>query len=96
MTGPPGTGLSTIVNQLIAKLENNNKTFTCLCSLNFSALIIKGQSIHKFLTKIKVMESIYILKYDYLFEDKVLFKNSYLKLNQISNLLSLEITTNQR
>ena len=40
ITGPAGTGKSTMINQLKEELIKNNKTFKCLCPTNLSALII--------------------------------------------------------
>jgi hypothetical protein len=71
ITGPPGSGKSTLINKLKIKLEEMNKTYECLTPTNLSALIIGGKTVHKFVNKIKKMESIYKLKYDYIFVDEI-------------------------
>ena len=71
ITGSAGTGKSHLINELKKKLDENKKLYCCLTPTNLSALIIKGKTIHKFVTKIKKMESIYKLKYDYIFVDEI-------------------------
>ena len=71
ITGSAGTGKSTLINGIKKQLNENKKTYKCLCPTNLSALIINGITIHKFVTKIKKMESIYNLKYDYIFVDEI-------------------------
>jgi ATP-dependent exoDNAse (exonuclease V) alpha subunit len=71
ITGAAGTGKSTMINDLKEELTKNNKKYKCLCPTNLSALIIGGSTLHKFITKIKKMESIYNMSYDYIFVDEI-------------------------
>ena len=71
ITGPAGTGKSTLINKLKKKLDKLKKTYKVLTPTNLSALIVGGGTIHKFVTKIKKMESIYNLNYDYIFIDEI-------------------------
>ena len=60
-----------MINDLKKKLDELKKTYTVLTPTNLSALIVKGKTIHKFVSKIKKMESIYNLNYDYIFVDEI-------------------------
>lgn len=71
VTGPAGCGKTHLLNQLKDKLVEINKSYICLTPTNLSALLLNGKTIHKFVTKIKKMESIYNLKYDYIFVDEI-------------------------
>ena len=69
--GAGGCGKSHLINDLKKKLDELKKTYTVLTPTNLSALIVKGKTIHKFVSKIKKMESIYNLNYDYIFVDEI-------------------------
>ena len=71
ITGPAGTGKSTMINNLKEELTKNNKKIKCLCPTYLSALNIGGSTLHKFITKIKKMESFYNMSYDYIFVDEI-------------------------
>ena len=71
ITGPAGTGKSELIRNIKRELANDNKTFKCLAPTNLAALNIDGMTIHKFVTRIKLMSTIYNLNYDYIFIDKI-------------------------
>ena len=71
ITGPAGTGKSQLIRDIKTELDNQKKTYKCLAPTNLAALNIKGTTIHKFVSKIKKMDAIYKLNYDYIFIDEV-------------------------
>ena len=71
ITGPAGTGKSQLIRQIKNELENKGKTFSCLAPTNLAALNIKGGTVHKFVSKLKKMDSLYNLDVDYLFIDEI-------------------------
>jgi len=71
ITGPAGTGKSELIRQIKTKLDAENKTYICLAPTNLSALNIKGTTIHKFVSKLKNMDSLYNMNYDYIFVDEI-------------------------
>jgi MoxR-like ATPase len=71
ITGPAGTGKSQLIRDIKTELDIQKKTYQCLAPTNLAALNIKGTTIHKFVSRIKKMETIYNLNYDYIFIDEV-------------------------
>ena len=71
ITGCAGTGKSELIRQIKLKLDAENKTYICLAPTNLSALNIKGVTIHKFVAKLKNMDSLYNMNYDYIFVDEI-------------------------
>jgi len=71
ITGPAGTGKSELIRQIKTELDIKNKNYKCLAPTNLAALNIKGTTIHKFVTKLRKMESLHILDLDYIFVDKI-------------------------
>jgi DNA replication protein DnaC len=71
ITGPAGTGKSQLIRDIKDQLDKNGKSFKCLAPTNLAALNIKGSTIHKFVSKIKKMDSIYKLNHDYIFIDEI-------------------------
>ena len=71
ITGPAGTGKSQLIRDIKDELDKNGKLYKCLAPTNLAALNIKGSTIHKFVSKIKKMDSIYKLNLDYIFIDEI-------------------------
>jgi len=71
ITGPAGTGKSQLIRDIKTELDNQKKTYKCLAPTNLAALNINGGTIHKFVSRIKKMETLYNLNYDYIFIDEV-------------------------
>jgi len=71
ITGPAGTGKSQLIRDIKTELDIQKKTYICLAPTNLAALNINGGTIHKFVSRIKKMETIYNLNYDYIFIDEV-------------------------
>ena len=71
ITGPAGTGKSELIRNIKTELNKTNKTYICLAPTNLAALNIDGMTIHKFVIRIKKMESIYNLNCDYIFIDEI-------------------------
>ena len=71
ITGPAGTGKSQLIRDIKDELEKNGKSYKCLAPTNLAALNIKGSTIHKFVSKIKKMDSIYKINLDYIFIDEI-------------------------
>ena len=71
ITGPAGTGKSQLIRDIKSELDIQKKTYKCLAPTNLAALNIGGSTIHKFVSRIKKMDSIYKLNYDYIFIDEV-------------------------
>jgi KaiC/GvpD/RAD55 family RecA-like ATPase len=69
--GRAGTGKSTFVNRLVAKLEKAKKTVIKLAPTNKAALIIKGQTINKFFAGIRKADAIKRIVADYIFVDEM-------------------------
>jgi ATP-dependent exoDNAse (exonuclease V) alpha subunit len=75
ITGSAGTGKSQLIRDIKTELDQKKKTYKCLAPTNLAALNIKGTTIHKFVSKIKTMDSIYKLDYDYIFIDEISMVN---------------------
>jgi len=71
ITGPAGTGKSQLIRQIKQELQNKGKTFSCLAPTNLAAINIKGTTVHKFVSKLKKMDSLFNLDVDYLFIDEI-------------------------
>lgn len=71
ITGPAGTGKSELIRQIKSQLEQKEITFKTVAPTNLAALNIGGTTIHKFVSKIKKMESIYNLTEKFLFIDEI-------------------------
>jgi DNA replication protein DnaC len=71
ITGPAGTGKSQLIRDIKDQLDKNGKSYKCLAPTNLAALNIKGSTIHKFVSKIKKMDSIYKINLDYIFIDEI-------------------------
>jgi chromosomal replication initiation ATPase DnaA len=71
ITGSAGTGKSQLIRAIKEELDKNGKVFKVMAPTNLAALNIKGTTIHKFVTKIKKMDTIYNLNYDYIFIDEI-------------------------
>ena len=71
ITGPAGTGKSELIRQIKKELDTQGKNYKCLAPTNLAALNIKGTTIHKFVSKLKKMESLYELDLNYIFVDEV-------------------------
>ena len=71
ITGSAGTGKSQLIRDIKTELDKQKKTYKCLAPTNLAALNIKGTTIHKFVSKIKKMDTIYNLDYDYIFIDEI-------------------------
>ena len=69
--GRRGTGKSQLIRDIKDELDKNGKLYKCLAPTNLAALNIKGSTIHKFVSKIKKMDSIYKLNLDYIFIDEI-------------------------
>ena len=65
------TGKSQLIRQIKQELQNKSKTFACLAPTNLAAINIKGTTVHKFVSKLKKMDSLYNLDVDYLFIDEI-------------------------
>ena len=71
ITGPAGTGKSQLIRQIKQELQNKGKTFACLAPTNLAAINIKGTTVHKFVSKLKQLDSLYNLDVNYLFIDEI-------------------------
>jgi hypothetical protein len=71
ITGPAGTGKSELIRQIKKELDKQGKNYKCLAPTNLAALNIKGTTIHKFVSKLKKMESVYELDLDCIFVDEI-------------------------
>ena len=71
ITGPAGTGKSQLIRQIKQELQNKGKKFSCLAPTNLAAINIKGTTVHKFVSKLKKMDSLFNLDVDYLFIDEI-------------------------
>ena len=71
ITGPAGTGKSELIRQIKSELDKQEKKYKCLAPTNLAALNIKGTTIHKFVSKLKKMESLYEINLDYIFVDEI-------------------------
>ena len=58
ITGPAGTGKPQLIRQVKQELQNKGKTFACLAPTNLAAINIKGTTVHKFVSKLKKMDSL--------------------------------------
>ena len=71
ITGPPGAGKTTLINQIKDNLTNNGKSYKCLAPTNLAALLIEGTTIHKFSCKLKKLKKFIEMKLDFIFVDEV-------------------------
>ena len=71
ITGPAGTGKSQLIRDIKTDLETQGKNYICLAPTNLAALNIKGTTIHKFVSKLRKMDSLYTLELDYIFVDEI-------------------------
>jgi predicted AAA+ superfamily ATPase len=79
ITGPGGSGKTSLLKQLQAELTKQDKKHICLCPTNLAALLVGGMAeflvggmtIHKFSTKLKKQSQVECLDLDYIFVDEV-------------------------
>ena len=69
LQGRAGTGKSHLISELQAKLKEQDKTYYTLAPTNTAAVNIGGETIHKFLVRLK--NHIAEKKIDYLFVDEI-------------------------
>ena len=91
ITGQAGTGKSHLIRQLKEQLKQNGKSFQCIAPTNLAALNINGITVHKFVSKLKNMKSLYQMNLDYLFLDEVsmlqeIFYKFLISLQRITNV----------
>jgi AAA domain len=80
VTRPAGTGKSQLIRQIKQELENKGKKYQCLAPTNLEAINIKGTTVHKFVSKIEKMDSLFNLDVDYLFiEEKSILQEIFYK-----------------
>ena len=60
-----------MIRQIKQELQNKGKTFACLAPTNLAAINAKGTTIHRFVSKLKKMDSLFNLDVDYLFIDEI-------------------------
>jgi hypothetical protein len=60
-----------LIRQIKQELQNKGKTFSCLAPTNLAAINIRGTTVHKFVSKLKKMDSLYNFDVDYLFIDEI-------------------------
>jgi nucleoside-triphosphatase THEP1 len=71
ITGPWGSGKTSLLKQLQEVLTKQDKRHITLCPTNLSALLVGGMTIHKFSTKLKKQSQVQNLDLDYIFIDEV-------------------------
>ena len=58
ITGPGGSGKTSLLKQLQEELTKQDKKHITLCPTNLAALLVGGITIHKFSTKLKKQEQV--------------------------------------
>lgn len=69
--GIAGSGKSTLINELVKEIKNNNMDVNLLTPTNLSSIIINGQTLDKFNKKLKSVEILNNLVKDYVIVDEV-------------------------
>ena len=70
ITGPGGTGKTYLVKSIQQYLKDNNIEYVSLAPTNIAALLINGQTLHKFVSKMKKKSCIKSMKIKYIFVDE--------------------------
>ncbi len=71
ITGPGGSGKTTLSKQIQSMLTKPDKKHITVCPTNLAALLVGGMTTHKFSTKLKRQSQIESLDLDYIFIDEV-------------------------
>ena len=71
ITGPGGSGKTTLLKMLQERLNEADKKYVTLCPTNLAALLVDGETLHKFSAKLKKSSCVKNLDLDYIFIDEV-------------------------
>jgi ATP-dependent exoDNAse (exonuclease V) alpha subunit len=71
ITGPGGSGKTTLIKDLQKKLNEQKLKYMSLCPTNLAALLVGGMTIHKFSARLKKSSNVKNLDLDYIFIDEV-------------------------
>ena len=71
ITGPGGSGKTTLIKDLQRKMNEQELKYMSLCPTNLSALLVGGMTIHKFSARLKKSSNVKNLDLDYIFIDEV-------------------------
>ena len=69
--GRAGVGKSHLIREIKTQLQQQKKTFVCLAPTNKACRVIEGQTLHKFVSKIKNKKAMGNLNVDYIIVDEI-------------------------